>query len=116
MSSAWQIRLMSVGASAQRPISDTLRFRKGQLVSEYLEGHGFEASAYSVEEKNDGTTVWKTNHTKPDGTRVSWYGVWNGKIMRGLLSEHPVQGTSRDLSFVSTKHVRKNKEVAYVTH
>jgi hypothetical protein len=75
------------------------------LFSDYLSANGYAPFEYRIVPKTDGTAVWQTSQTNPSGTRMSWYGVWNGKIIRGVLSERPVQGTNRDFSFMGTRRL-----------
>lgn len=102
---AWEIQLMPVGDTPDNSHNDTLRFRKGQLVSEYLSASGYAPFNYTLVKKSDGTLVWQTSQVNKDGTKASWYGVYNGKIIRGVLSERPVAGRNRDFSFYSTKKI-----------
>jgi len=60
---------------------------------------------YTISKKTHGKMVWETTQTNTDGTTVRWYGVITGNQMRGILSERPAQGTSRNFSFVSVRRV-----------
>lgn len=99
---AWEIRLTPVGEASNGAHSDLLRFRNGRFISQYLSSHGYAPFEYQIITKEDGTAVWQTTQVRDDGTKISWYGVWNGKMIRGVLSERPVDGKNRDFSFVST--------------
>ncbi len=100
---AWEIKLMPVGETTNGDQNDMLRFVDGRLFSEYLSANGYAPFEYQLVSKTDGTTVWQTSQTNSAGTKVSWYGVWNGKMIRGVLSERPVAGSNRDFSFVSIR-------------
>lgn len=102
---AWEIKLMPVGETPDGEQSDMLRFVDGRLFSEHLSANGYAPFEYRIVSKTDGTAVWQTSQTNPSGTKISWYGVWNGKIIRGVLSERPVQGTNRDFSFMGTRRL-----------
>lgn len=99
---AWEIRLTPVGETPNGAHSDLLRFQNGRFISRYLSSNGYAPFEYQIVTKEDGTAVWQTTQVRDDGTRISWYGVWNGKIIRGVLSERPADGKNRDFSFVST--------------
>jgi len=106
--SVWEVKLapIRIGEVYDGPNRDRLSFKDGQLTSERLNTQGFNKAEYSFTKKPDGSIVWQTAHTKPDGTKAIWYGIWSGKRMKGLLSERPVQGENRDFSFVSTKQIK----------
>jgi REP element-mobilizing transposase RayT len=103
---AWEIKLMPVGETLNGEQNDMLRFVDGRLFSDYLSANGYAPFEYQFVSKTDGTVVWQTSQTNPAGTRMSWYGVWNGKMIRGVLSERPVQGTNRDFSFISVGRIQ----------
>lgn len=98
---AWEIKLTPVGETLEGEQNDMLTFVDGRLFSQYLSANGYAPFEYQFVSKTDGTVVWQTSQTNPAGTKVSWYGVWNGKMIRGVLSERPVAGSNRDFSFMS---------------
>jgi REP element-mobilizing transposase RayT len=111
---SWDITLDVVkGEGPKGPHNDQLRFNNGYLVSQRLSRQGFPPFSYRVENKADGTVVWETEPLQYSGMTASWYGVWSGNNMRGLLSERPVAGNNRDFSFISFKRVL-NKGVNHV--
>jgi hypothetical protein len=102
----WEIELSQVkGVDLVEPVVDQLSFKNGQLVSLRLKDLGYGASEYSTTAKDNGEVVWQTVHVKPDGTKASWYGIWQNKKIRGILSERPAQGKGRDFSFVGIKRL-----------
>ncbi len=106
---AWEIQLTPVGETANGTHNDMLRFQKGKFISEYLSSSGYAPFEYQLVTKDDGTVIWQTSQTNPAGTKISWYGVWNGKMIRGLVSERPVEGTNRDFSFISTRQIQEKR-------
>ncbi len=98
----WEIELSHVkGVDLGGAMTDKLSFKDGKLASVRLEEQGYTASEYSTTVKGNGEVVWQTVHVKPDGTKASWYGTWQDKKIRGILSERPAQGKGRDFSFVN---------------
>lgn len=111
---SWEITLDLVkGSSGREPQNDQLQFNNGYLVSQRLSQQGFPPFSYRIENKADGTVVWETEPLQYNGMTASWYGVWSGNNMRGLLSERPVAGNNRDFSFISLGRV-SNKGVRHV--
>ena len=99
---AWEIKLQPVSlTNSPKTQFDVLTFKEGKFVSNILTKEGAAPSRYSVRYKSEGVIVWETMQTKEDGTTVNWYGEYNGDIMKGVLSQVPADGKSREFSFVS---------------
>lgn len=106
----WEIQFTPKAVSSEvagATQKDTLSFKEGKFVSNALMKEGFAPSKYSTRYKEEGVVVWETMQTKKDGTTVNWYGEYNGKVMKGVLSEIPANGKSREFSFVGTRYNRE---------
>lgn len=103
--SEWKIRLTSSVSKELK--NDILSFKKGKVVSENLVLLGYPASNYSTTAKDDGSIVWETMQTREDGSTATWYGVWSGDSMKGILSQRSADGQSKDYSFVSIKLIKR---------
>jgi REP element-mobilizing transposase RayT len=105
---AWELKLTPVQQEhASESYTDRLRFKGGQVISTVMLAKGFASFDYTIEEQTHGKKVWQTVQTSPDGTTVRWYGIISGDKMRGVLIESPVEGQSRDFSFVSVRRVQE---------
>ncbi|MFC1708969.1 transposase [Candidatus Omnitrophota bacterium] len=102
--SKWDILLTS--RSSDDSTNDVLTFEDDKVVSSILFGEGFTSSYYSVTTKKDGSVIWETMQTKEDGSTATWYGVWSGDKMKGILSQHMAGEEKIDYSFVSKKRSR----------
>lgn len=99
---AWELQLTPV-KEEERSYSykDLLEFKEGRVVSANLIERGYPPFNYTISQQTHGKMIWQTTQTHADGTTVRWYGIIAGGKMRGVFSEIPVQGQSRDFSFVS---------------
>lgn len=112
---AWELKLTPVQQeNANGSYTDQLRFKAGQVVSTAMLSKGFASFDYTIEEQTHGKKVWQTAQTNPDGTTVRWYGIISGDQMRGVLTEIPAQGKSRDFSFVSIRRFNETGRVQNV--
>ena len=105
---AWELQFMPVQQEqAGEAFKDYLQFREGKVISTGLMARGFSPFDYTLSKEARGKMVWKTAQTNAEGLTVRWYGIITGDKMRGVFSERPVQGESRDFSFVSMGRVKK---------
>ncbi|MCK5082950.1 MAG: transposase [Candidatus Omnitrophica bacterium] len=105
---AWELQLIPVqDRETGTSFTDHLQFKKGKVISTGLMARGFSPFDYTIKRETHGKMIWKTVQTNSEGLTVRWYGTITGDTMRGVLSEHPVQGESRDFSFVSVKRVKE---------
>jgi hypothetical protein len=105
---AWKLQMVPVkGEKKDEAYVDYLEFKDGKIISDKLLAKGFTYFNYTLTQEPHGKIVWKTMQTNTDGLTVSWYGVVQGDKMRGVLSEHPAEGQSRDFSFVSMGRAEK---------
>lgn len=101
--STWEVRLMSM-ANAVTPVKDLIQFENGQVESWGLNAQGFPKSNYTLTLQPDGTLVWETMQTGPDGQTATWRGEWDGSVMRGVLSRQVTAGQVENFNFVGTYH------------
>ncbi len=95
----WSIELIPVSAEkAKRPLKDTVRFEKGKIISEMMSKEGYPMTNFTLTMNGD-TPVWETMQTKEGSGVCFWRGERQGETMRGILSKHPAEGASVDLSF-----------------
>ena len=100
----WAIELTPMsGQKPKRPMKDTLRFEQGQITSEQLSTTGYSTSNYTLTVGDDGVPVWETMQTSKAKGVVFWRGELHGDTMRGILSEHPLEGTAQDHSFIGQR-------------
>jgi hypothetical protein len=103
---AWELKLTPVQQErAHQAFTDQLQFREGKVISTQLMAKGYTPFDYTISQQSHGKMVWETTQISADGTTVRWYGTVAGNKMRGVLSERPVQGESRDFSFVSVRRI-----------
>ena len=103
---AWELRFTPVEQEkTNESYTDRLHFKDGQVISAELKARGFSPFEYTISEQTHGKKIWQTVQTGADGTTVRWYGIIAGGKMRGVFSEIPAQGQSRDFSFVSVRRV-----------
>jgi len=100
------VRINSAGEK-QLVRRDKIMFRDGKFYSQELNNKGFKPSNYTLTRKENGTVVWETMQSTKEGTTISWYGEWNGKVVRGILSQHNSAGKRVDLSFLSKSYSYK---------
>ncbi len=95
----WSIELIPLsGEKAKRPLKDTLKFEKGKVLSEAMSKEGYPTTNFTLT-MNGNTPVWETMQTKEGSGVCFWRGERQGEAMRGILSKHPTEGPSVDLSF-----------------
>ena len=66
---------------------DRLDFRGGRLTSRQLNTQGFLPSHYNIMTREDGTAVWETVQADRGGAMAYWRGEWDGRAMRGVLTQ-----------------------------
>ena len=110
---AWVIKLTQIGGPKISSNNvDVISFYDNRINSENTSRKGFSNSRYSKKESVGGKVVWMTIQTNPQqsGT-VSWRGEWDGKKMRGVLSQRSAKGVVRDFSFVSVgEKIKRSKK------
>jgi len=102
---AWVIKLTQIdGPQISFNHIDVISFYDNCINSENTSRKGFPNSRYSKKESRGGKVVWVTIQTNPQqGGTVSWRGEWDGKKMRGVLSQRSAKGVVRNFSFVSVE-------------
>ena len=110
---AWVIKLTQIGGPKIASNNmDVISFYDNCINSKNTSRKGFLNSRYSKKESRGGKVVWMTIQTNPqqDGT-VSWRGEWDGKKMRGVLSQRSAKGVVRNFSFVSVgERIKRGKK------
>ncbi len=97
----WEIELTPMsGEPGKRPVKETLRFDQGKVTAERLASEGYPASNFTLTIGNDEIPVWETMQTGEGKGVVFWRGELHGQTLSGVLSKHPVEGTTEDYSFV----------------
>jgi len=105
---AWELKLTPVRqAQSSEFYTDKLQFKGGQVISAKLMAKGYTPFDYTLTKRSHGKIIWETTQTNTEGATARWYGIIAGDTMRGVLSENPVSGQSRDFSFVSVRRVNK---------
>lgn len=100
----WVLELISRTASGKvKTQRDTVKFEGGQVSSEQLLEAGYAPTNYTVTVGDDGVPVWETMQTNEKQDVVFWRGELRDSVMRGLLSKHPAEGPTEDLSFVGNQ-------------
>lgn len=94
----WKIKLIPIKGGAEA--LDFLSFINGTFTSEKMNSMGFSDSHYTQTLKDNGTIVWQTMQTGPEGEAV-WRGEINEGKMRGILILRPKEKQPQDFSFVS---------------
>jgi hypothetical protein len=102
----WTLELTPVSATAKsKKESETLIFRNNQIsVSGYIGLH-FSSTNYTLSPQPDGSAVFETMQTseKSPATVVFWRGEVSAdaKNIKGMLSYHVDEKTTKDFSFVA---------------
>lgn len=98
----WNIELNPMyGEPPGRSLKDTLEFSNGKIISTRMNKEGFPTSNYTITVGDDGVAVWETMQTSETEGVAFWRGELHGDSMRGILSQHPLEGTTVDYSFTS---------------
>jgi hypothetical protein len=87
------------GETRAQPFTDTLSFENGQITSQRLSAEGYPSSNYTFTIGDDDIPVWETMQTSEGSGVVFWRGEVHGEAMRGIVSQHPVEGAAQDFSF-----------------
>ncbi len=98
----WAIELRSLSTPENaKTQKDTIRFEADSKISSdrFAKG-GYPQSNYTLTIGDDGVPVWETMQTKEGEGVMFWRGECHGSIMRGVVSKHPLEGATEDLSFV----------------
>ncbi len=94
----WEMRIIPVdGAAPAGTKADRLMFTKQRMTSDALAMQGFPTAAVKTSRQPDGTVVWETAQSNPNGVVVTWQGAWSGgTTMRGSVSRQtPGQAPAR---------------------
>ena len=99
----WQIEAVSLPAGqAQGTADDVLHFSKGTFHSEAYGRRGFTAVALSLKRQPNGLVNWEAHQSNAAGETLGWRGVWQGDVMKGVLSFTPAGEKTQNFSFFST--------------
>jgi hypothetical protein len=102
----WILELIPVTATAKsKKEAETLVFRNNQIsVSGYI-GLNFSSTNYTLSPQPNGSVIWETMQTseKSPNTVVFWRGEISADtlVMKGMLSYHVDEKTTKDFSFVA---------------
>lgn len=97
----WEVKLGPISPEVlQGSQTDILKFKEGRFVSNILTKEGFDPSNYSVRYKDKGTIIWETMQSGHGGAIASWQGKWNGKVMKGILSQKFPGKEAKTFSFI----------------
>jgi len=102
-----ELTLISTNGSQHKFQTDRIRFKNGKVISSNLVSSGYRASNYTVTVKRDGTIAWETIQTNKKQDTAYWYGEWEGKTMKGILTLRSTKGNPQNFSFVSQQCKRK---------
>lgn len=98
---SWQVHIRPSGSSSDSVAqTDDLRFDAGRMVSSMLSGQGFSDTNYTLTSRGDGTMVWETMQTGPNGEVVCWRGETDGFSVRGLLTRQTPNQPASAFAFV----------------
>ncbi|MGH2668906.1 MAG: hypothetical protein ACRDH5_07280 [bacterium] len=81
------------------PLSDTLTFGEGRLVSERLGPLGYAAGTFTLSIGSTGAPVWESTQLSRQDGIVFWKGELDRDAIRGTLSRLPLDGASEDFRF-----------------
>jgi len=113
--SEWVIDVTSQSEEiAKQPQKDRLYFSEDKMHSSYFLTKGFSSSNYTVTIQEDGSAVWETIQSIPDGGYVSWHGQFKEGQMRGVVSEHTLSDeTPKVFSFEGTQDKQNGKLIQW---
>lgn len=95
----WDLQVRPGWASGEIR-KDNLRFESRRMESAELTAQGFTGSNYTLTPQEDGTVLWETMQTGPNGETVCWRGEWNGRTMRGMMTRQLPNGETYSFNFV----------------
>lgn len=97
----WSLQLKPMfGEPPPEPLTDTVSFTGGQLLSQLFGDRGFRASDYTVAVETGGIHIWEATQLNPDDGIVIWKGELDGATVRGIVSRHPLEGPVQEFVFI----------------
>ncbi len=98
----WQIQMRPMhGADKEPALIDQLSFQEKRVVSEKLSAKGFSGSNYTLTPQEDGTFIWETMQTGPQGEVICWRGECDGRRMRGVMTRQNQGKETENFIFMS---------------
>jgi hypothetical protein len=103
LNGTWAVELMPMFGDKKQPKPDTLSFDQGKVSSSTLGKDGYSVTNATISVGDDGVPVWETMQTSEGKGVAFWRGELHGETMTGVLSKHPVEGSTEDYSFSGKK-------------
>ncbi len=98
---SWKIKLVQLdNLDISFPGTDIITFGEKDFKSRNFSQRGFKRATYSKRKLKDGKIEWTTTQRNLKGETISWKGVFDGSIMKGVFSWQPEQGKVKNFSFV----------------
>jgi hypothetical protein len=105
----WQITIRPMSFSKEEEvIQDILKFKNGEIESEWLVKQGFLPTTYSINIKSEALATWETMQSSEQGDMIFLKGEKEGDKIRGVISWRINDIPKMEYSFFSVgKQVRK---------
>lgn len=101
---AWNLRLMPSNNQKATDVEfDQISFSNDQVISKKMAAKGFQATNYTLTTQVDGTVIWETMQTGPNGEKVFWRGEWKENGMSGVVSQQEVGGELKTFRFMGSR-------------
>jgi len=95
----WEVEIK---VSNKETVNDKLIFNNKKFSSQKFNEKGFSPTNYSVRYKDNGIMVWETIQTDQKGETISWYGEFDGNVIKGILYQKS-GNEEKSSSFISVK-------------
>jgi len=95
----WEVEIKF---SNKEIITDKLIFNNRKFSSQKFNEKGFLPTNYSVRYKENNVMVWESTQTNQKGETITWYGEYDGNVMKGILFEKNGE-EEKSFSFISVK-------------
>lgn len=112
----WDVQMKPAYAPGKTSAqTDRLQFDINKVTSSLMGSQGFSASNYTMTPQANGTYIWETMQTGPNGSVVCWRGEWNGQTMQGVVTRQSPGSPSVEYHFVGVIRASGNPSKTQVT-
>ena len=94
------------GEKPTQPTKDTLSFSGDKMASERFGESGFLSSKFTLTMNDDGVPVWEATQLNQNEGIILWKGEVHGQTVQGIVSQHPLKGSTQDFIFIGQELVR----------
>lgn len=103
----WAIELSPMfGEKPPQPVKDVLSFSGDKMASEHFAETGFLSSKFTLTVGEDGAPVWEATQLNQQEGIILWKGEVHGQTVQGVVSQHPLKGSTQDFVFIGEELAR----------